>query len=140
MDISSISSLSVEDLAFAVCRGGWPASVTMSKEVALDTSLCTCDLRIYSDVNGANVFHYHDKYNLEADIIISLRDGRWAAIEVKLGQKQIEEAARNLLKLKEKINTDKMGEPSFLMVMTGGEYAYKRSDGVLIVPIGCLKD
>ena len=53
--------------------------------------------------NGANVFHYHDKYDLEADIIISLRDGRWAAIEVKLGQKQIEEAARNLLKLKEKI-------------------------------------
>ena len=90
--------------------------------------------------NGANVFHYHDKYNLEADIIISLRDGRWAAIEVKLGQKQIEEAAKNLLKLKEKINTDKMGEPSFLMVMTGGEYAYKRSDGVLIVPIGCLQE
>lgn len=268
VDISSISSLSVEDIAFAICRGGWPASVIMSKEDALDTSvnyieaiinedisrvdgidknpervrlllkslarntatmatnktimddmqtnnvsitpptldiylnalrrifviedqpawspalrsrtairtsfkrhfvdpsiatavlgtnpvgilkdfntfgflfesLCTRDLRIYSDANGGNVFHYHDKYDLEADIIVSLRDGKWAAIEVKLGHNQIEGAARNLLKLKEKINTDKMGEPSFLMVITGGEYAYKRSDGVLIVPIGCLKD
>lgn len=212
VDISSISSLSVEDIAFAICRGGWPASVIMSKEDALDTSvnyieaiinedisrvdgidknpervrlllkslarntatmatnktimddmqtndmsitpptldiylnalrrifviedqpawspalrsrtairtsfkrhfvdpsiatavlgtnpvgilkdfntfgflfesLCTRDLRIYSDANGGNVFHYHDKYDLEADIIVSLRDGKWAAIEVKL--------------------------------------------------------
>ena len=103
-------------------------------------SLCTRDLRIYSAAIGGNVFHYRDRYNLEADIIVSLRDGRWAAIEVKMGQKQIEEAAKNLLKLKERINTDKMGEPSFLMVLTAGEFAYKRKDGVLIVPIGCLRD
>lgn len=268
LDISSISSLNIEDLAFAICRGGWPASVIMSQEAALDTSenyiesiinedisnvdgveknpervrlllrslarntatmatnktimddmqtndtsmslptldvylnalrrifviedqpawspalrsrtairtsskrhfvdpsiatavlgtnpvgilkdfntfgflfesLCTRDLRIYSEAIGGNVFHYRDKSNLEADIIISLRDGRWAAIEVKLGHKQIEEAAENLLKLNDKINTDKMGKPSFLMVLTGGEFAYRRPDGVLIVPIGCLKD
>ena len=103
-------------------------------------SLCTRDLRIYADTIGGSVFHYRDKYNLEADVIVSLKDGRWAAIEVKLGHKQIEEAAENLLKLKEKVNIDKMGEPSFLMVLTGGEFAYKRPDGVLIVPIGCLKD
>jgi predicted AAA+ superfamily ATPase len=268
LEISSTSTLSIEDLAFAICRGGWPASVSLPKEYALDTSinyieaiinedistvdgidknpervrlllrslarniatmatnttiindmqtndlsmtpptldiylnalrrifviedqpawspairsrtairtsskrhfvdpsiatavlgtnpmgilkdfntfgflfesLCTRDLRIYSAAIGGNVFHYRDRYNLEADIIVSLRDGRWAAIEVKMGQKQIEEAAENLLKLKERINTDKMGEPSFLMVLTAGEFAYKRKDGVLIVPIGCLRD
>ena len=268
LDISATSSLTIENLAFAICRGGWPASVTMSKEFALDTSvnyieaiinedisnvdgidknpervrlllrslarniatmatnrtiiqdmqtndmsmsaptlevylnalrrifviedqpawspairsrsairtsskrhfvdpsiatavlgtnpvgivndfntfgflfesLCTRDMRIYAEGNSGSVFHYRDKNELEADIIVALRDGRWAAIEVKLGNKQIEEAAANLLKLKEKVNTDKMGEPSFLMVLTGGEYAYRRSDGVLIVPIGCMKD
>ena len=268
LEISSTSTLSIEDLAFAICRGGWPASVSLPKEYALDTSinyieaiinedistvdgidknpervrlllrslarniatmatnttiindmqtndlsmtpptldvylnalrrifiiedqpawspairsrtairtsskrhfvdpsiatavlgtnpmgilkdfntfgflfesLCTRDLRIYSAAIGGNVFHYRDRYNLEADIIISLRDGRWAAIEVKMGQKQIEEAAENLLKLKERVNTDKMGEPSFLMVLTAGDFAYTRKDGVLIVPIGCLRD
>lgn len=268
LDISSTSSLSIDDLAFAICRGGWPASVSMTKEFALDTSvnyveaiinedistvdgidknpervrlllrslarniaimatnktiindmqtndlsmtpptldvylnalrrifviedqpawspalrsrtairtsskrhfvdpsiatavlgtnpvgilndfntfgflfesLCTRDLRIYSEANGGGVFHYRDRYGFETDIIVSLRDGRWAAIEVKLGHKQIEEAAENLLKLKEKVNTDKMGDPSFLMVLTGGEFAYRRPDGVLVVPIGCLKD
>lgn len=103
-------------------------------------SLCTRDMRIYAEANAGSVFHYRDKNNLEADMIVALRDGRWAAIEVKLGNKQIEEAAKNLLKLKEKVNTEKMGEPSFLMVLTGGEYAYRRTDGVLIIPIGCLKD
>lgn len=73
-------------------------------------------------------------------MIVALRDGRRGAIEVKLGNKKIEEAAENLLKLKEKINTDKMGEPSFLMVITGGQYTFKRKDGVLIVPIACLKN
>jgi len=60
-------------------------------------------------------------------------------IEVKLGNKQIEEAASNLLKLKNKINAGKMREPSFLMVLTGGQYAFCRKDGVLVVPVGCLK-
>ncbi|MBR5778642.1 MAG: ATP-binding protein [Bacteroidales bacterium] len=102
-------------------------------------SLCTRDMRAYSQVNDGEVFHYRDKTGLEADMIISLRDGRWGAAEVKLGTKQIEEAAKNLLTLKEKINTDKMGNPSFLMVITGGQYAYKRNDGILVVPLGCLK-
>ena len=102
-------------------------------------SLCTRDMRAYSQVCDGDVFHYRDKTGLEADMIISLRDGRWGAVEVKLGTKQIEEAAKNLLALEAKINTDKMGKPSFLMIITGGEYAYKRKDGVLIVPIGCLK-
>ncbi len=103
-------------------------------------TLCARDVRIYAQRNDADVFHYRDKSGLEADMIVQLRDGRWGAIEVKLGNRQIEQAADNLLKLKEKIDTDKMREPSFLLVLTGGQFAYRRKDGVLIIPIGCLKN
>lgn len=103
-------------------------------------ALCVRDLRIYAQVNDGDVFHYRDKSGLEADMVVALRDGRWGAIEVKLGNKQTEVAAENLLKLKSKIDTGKMGDPSFLMVITGGQYAYRRDDGVLVVPIGCLKN
>lgn len=67
---------------------------------------------------------------MEADLIVRLRDGRWAAIEVKLGQKQIDEAAENLLALNAKIDVEKMGKASFLMIITGGQFAYQRKDGV----------
>ena len=103
-------------------------------------SLCTRDIRIYTQALNGDVFHYRDKSGLEADLIIKLFDGRWAAIEVKLGNKQIEEAAKNLIKLSQKVNVEKMNPPSFLMVLTGGNVAYKRPDGVLVVPISCLKD
>lgn len=103
-------------------------------------SLCTRDIRVYAQSIDGDVFHYRDKNNLEADLIVRLRDGRWAAIEVKLGQKQIDEAAANLLKLKNIIDVNKMGEPSFLMVITGGQFAFKRPDGVWVVPIGCLRN
>ncbi len=102
-------------------------------------SLCARDIRVYAQHNDGEVFHYRDKSGLEADLIVQLRDGRWGAIEVKLGNKQIEEAAKNLLKLKEKIDTGKMRKPSFLMVLTGGQFAFCRKDGVLIVPVGCLR-
>ena len=103
-------------------------------------ALCARDIRVYAQNNDGDVFHYREKSGLEADMIVQLRDGRWGAIEVKLGNSQIEQAAENLLKLKEKIDTNKMREPSFLMVLTGGQYAYQRKDGVLIVPVGCLKN
>jgi predicted AAA+ superfamily ATPase len=103
-------------------------------------SLCTRDIRVYAQSNDGDVFHYRDKSGLEADLIVRLHDGRWAAIEVKLGNKQIDLAAENLLALKNRIDNDKMGEPSFLMVITGGQYAYRRSDGVLVVPLACLKN
>jgi predicted RecB family nuclease len=77
---------------------------------------------------------------LEADLIVRLHDGRWAAIEVKLGNKQIEEAALNLLALKLKIDEEKMGKAAFLMIITGGQNAYQRKDGIWVVPIGRLKD
>ncbi len=103
-------------------------------------ALCARDMRIYAQRNDGDVFHYRDKSGLEADMVVQLRDGRWGAVEVKLGSTQIEQAAENLLKLKEKIDTDKMRKPSFLLVLTGGEFAYRRKDGVLVVPIGCLKN
>ncbi len=103
-------------------------------------SLCTRDLRVYSQAIDGGVFHYRDKSELESDLIIKLNDGRWAPVEVKLGNKQIEEAAANLIKLSHKVDADKMNQPSFLMVLTGGQVAYRRPDGVLVVPIGCLKD
>lgn len=103
-------------------------------------SLCTRDMRIYAQANDGEVYHFRDKNGLEADMIIALNDGRWAAVEVKLGSRQIEEAAGNLQELARKVNEEKMGKPTFLMVLTGGEYAYKRKDGVLVVPIGCMKD
>lgn len=103
-------------------------------------SLCTRDMRIYAQANDGDVFHYLDKSGLEADMVVALRDGRWGAVEVKLGNKQTEIAAGNLLKLKNKIDVKKMGEPAFLMVITGGRFAYRRDDGVLVVPLGCLKN
>jgi predicted AAA+ superfamily ATPase len=102
-------------------------------------SLCTRDVRIYAQACDGDVFHYRDKSGRESDLIVRLKDGRWAAIEVKLGTKQIETAAENLLRLKANIDENKMGTPSFLMVLTGGQYAYQRKDGVLVVPVGCLK-
>ncbi|MDO5846349.1 MAG: DUF4143 domain-containing protein, partial [Methanocorpusculum sp.] len=103
-------------------------------------SLCVRDLRIYAQKIDGELFHYHDRNDLEADAIIQLRDGRWAAVEVKLGSRDIEEAALHLLTLKNKVDVDKMKAPSFLMILTGTEFAYQRDDGVYVVPIGCLKD
>lgn len=103
-------------------------------------SLVARDLRIYAQAIDGDIFHYRDKDNLEADLVIRLNDDRWAAVEVKLGSDEIEEGAKHLIKLRNKVDTTKVGEPAFLMVVTGGQYAYRRQDGVFVVPIGCLKD
>lgn len=106
-------------------------------------TLCVRDLRVYADSLGGSVYHYRDKSNLECDAVVHLENGSYGLIEIKLGgEKLINEGAENLCALAEKIDTTKMKQPSFLMVLTGvGEYAYKRpEDGVLVVPIGSLKD
>ncbi len=103
-------------------------------------SLCVRDLRIYAQPLGGDVCHYRDETGLEADAVVALHDGRWAAIEIKMGQAKVEQAASNLLRLKDRIDEKKMNLPSFLMVLTGNGYAIKRKDGVFIVPIACLKD
>lgn len=105
-------------------------------------TLCVRDLRIFADALDGQVFHYRDKSGLECDAVIHLRNGRYGLVEIKLGgDRLINDGASNLLALVDKINTDKMKEPSFLMVLTGtGDFAYRRKDGVYVVPIGCLKD
>lgn len=106
-------------------------------------TLCVRDLRVYADALGGTVYHYRDKSNLECDAVVHLENGSYGLIEIKLGGNTlIKESAENLQLLANKLDTTKMKKPSFLMVLTGvGDYAYKRpEDGVLVVPIGCLKD
>lgn len=102
--------------------------------------LCTRDLRIYAQANDGEVFHYRDNTVLEVDLIVRLKNGKWGAVEVKMGQKEIEKAALHLLALKKKVDTQKMGKPSFLLILTAGEYGYLRPDGIWVVPIGALKN
>jgi hypothetical protein len=103
--------------------------------------MCVRDLKIYAEKNDGTIYHYRDKNGLEADAVIHFRNGQWAPIEVKLGNPdKIEESAKNLLKLADSIDKTKMKAPSFLMILTATPYAYRREDGVLVVPVGCLKD
>lgn len=105
-------------------------------------TLCVRDLRVYSEALFGNLYHYRDKNGLECDAVIHLRDGRYGLVEIKLGgDKSIEDGASTLLSLAEKIDSTKMKRPSFMMVLTAiGNYAFKRKDGVIVVPIGCLRD
>ena len=104
-------------------------------------TLCIRDLRVFADALDGQVYHYRDKDGQECDAVIHLRNGQYGLIEIKLGgDKLIEEGAQSLKKMESKIDTDKMKAPSFLMVLTGvGGYAYRRKDGVCVVPIGCLR-
>ncbi len=103
-------------------------------------SLCIRDLRSYMDAQNAFVSHYRDSSGLECDAVVHLRDGRYGLIEIKLGgDTLIEQGAKTLKKLAETINVDKMGKPSFLMVLTAAtQMSYPRKDGVYVVPIGVL--
>ncbi len=105
-------------------------------------NLCIRDLRIYADALDGDVYHYRDKTGLECDAVVHLRKGEYGLIEIKLGGDDlINEGAHNLITLSEKIDTDKMHKPAFMMVLCGiAPFAYKREDGVFVVPISCLKD
>ena len=105
-------------------------------------TLCVRDLRAYVDALGGSVYHYRDKTGLECDAVVHLRNGAYGLVEIKLGgDRLVEEGAKTLLSLSQKIDTDKMKAPSFLMVVTGtSRYAFRREDGVFVVPISCLKD
>ncbi len=105
-------------------------------------SMCVRDLRVYADALGGTVYHYRDGNGLECDAVIHLRNGSYGLVEVKLGgERNIEEAAKNLKALASKIDSTRMKSPSFLMVLTGASrYAIRREDGVYVVPVGCLKD
>lgn len=102
-------------------------------------SLVIRDLRVYAQTNDGRVYHYRDNLDLEADAIVELRDGRWGAFEVKLGQGAVAEAATNLLRLAERVDPEMNGEPATLGVITGQGYGYRRPDGVDVIPIGALR-
>lgn len=104
-------------------------------------TLCVRDLRVYADALDGSVYHYRDKNGLECDAVIHLRNGSYGLIEIKLGgETWIEEAAKTLTALSNIIDTDRMKAPAFRMVLTGaGEFAYRRTDGIYVVPVGCLK-
>ena len=105
-------------------------------------TLCIRDLRVFADSLNGEVYHYRDRDGQECDAVAHLRNGKYGLIEIKLGgDRLIEEGAKSLKAMEAKIDTDKMNAPSFLMVLTGtGDYAYRRQDGVHVVPIGCLKN
>ncbi|MBP5695999.1 MAG: ATP-binding protein [Treponema sp.] len=105
-------------------------------------TMCVRDLRVYAESLDGEVYHYRDKSGLECDTVIHLRNGSFGLIEIKLGGDHlIEEGAKNLITFSAKIDTKKMKEPAFMMVLTGsGKYAYRREDGVYVVPLGCLRD
>lgn len=103
-------------------------------------TLCIRDLRVYASALNGKIYHYRDSYGLECDAVLHRRDGSYGLIEIKLGgERLIEEGAKTLKKLSNTIDTTRMNEPAFLMVLTGtGSYAYRRKDGVYVVPVGCL--
>lgn len=105
-------------------------------------TLCVRDIRVYADAIGGQVYHYRDKSGLECDTVIHLRNGDYGLVEIKLGgEKLISEGVKNLKDLSDKIDTTKMKNPSFMAIIVGvGEYAYRREDGIFIVPISCLRN
>ena len=105
-------------------------------------TLCVRDLRVYAQALDGNVYHFRDKTGLECDAVVHLRNGAYGLVEIKLGgDSLIEEGVTTLKALACKIDTTRMKQPSFLMVLTAaGPYAYRREDGVYVVPVACLKD
>ena len=109
--------------------------------------LCIRDLKAYTSDIDSHIGYYRDKYGLEADVVLHINDGRYALIECKLGSTEIEEGAGHLCELQRLIREHNkteqqipIREPDLLLVLTGGQYAYRRKDGVFVVPIGCLKN
>ena len=105
------------------------------------------DLKAYSQSLGGSISYYHDRYDLEADAVLHLDDGRYSLIEFKLGYREIDEGAEHLKEIKRLVQEHnlaekqmKLREPDLLMVITGGDMAYTRPDGVKVVPLACLRD
>ena len=105
-------------------------------------TMCIRDLRVYAEALGGSVYHFRNKAGLECDAVVHLRNGSYGLIEIKLGgEKLIRESVETLTSLTESIDTSKMKEPAFRMILTAADqYAYRREDGIFIVPVGCLKD
>lgn len=104
--------------------------------------LCVRDLRIYAQSLDGQLFHFRDKSGLECDSVVHLRNSDYGLVEIKIGgDSLINEGAANLIELRNRIDTERMKSPAFLMVLTAvGDFAYRRTDGVIVVPVGCLKN
>jgi predicted AAA+ superfamily ATPase len=141
---SSDTRYYVDPSIAAAALGAGPKDLTndLNTMGLLFETMCVRDLRVYAEALGGEVLHYRDKSGLECDTVIHLRNGSYGLAEIKLGgSRLIEEGAANLKSLAGKIDTTKMKEPSFLMIVVGtGEFAYRREDGIYIVPAGCLKN
>lgn len=127
----------------AAALGAYPNDLVNDLETMglMFETLAVRDLRVYADALDGQVYHYRDKKGLECDAIIHLRNGSYGLIEIKLGgDNLIDEGAKSLKQLSSEIDFTRMKLPSFMMVLVGvGNFPYKRDDGVLVVPIGCLK-
>lgn len=137
---SSVTRHFVDPSLAAAALGAGPDWLLRDPETLgfLFESLVIRDLRIYGQAVGASVSHYRENTGAEADAILQLRSGRWAAIEVKLGQGDIDKGADSLLRVARNVDADRHGSPAFLAVVTGWGYAYRRPDGVFVIPIGTL--
>ena len=133
----------------AVALGASPETLKSDHNTLgfLFESLCIRDLKVYSSKMRGEMSYYHDRYGLEADGVLHLKDGRYALLEFKLGSSEIDDGARHLCEIERLIKEYNKKEkqvplrlPDLKIVMTGTEYGYKREDGVLVIPIGCLKD
>lgn len=149
-NLRSKTALRTSDTRYFVDPSIATAALGVSPEDLLDDiktlgllfeTLCVRDLRVYAEAIGGKVYHYRDKTGLECDAVIHLRNGKYGLVEIKLGgEALINEAVASLRKLENRIDIDKLGCASFKMVLTAvGPYAYRRPDGVCIVPVGCLK-
>lgn len=139
--LKSKSKWYLTDPSLAVAGMGAPYGVLAKDTETMGfvfETLCLRDIRVYAQLLGGQVYYIADDRGYEVDFIIQLRDGRWGAFEVKLGSKEFDKGAGDLIRLREKVDTSVMGEPSFLAILTGAQYGYVRPDGVRIVPIGCL--
>jgi predicted AAA+ superfamily ATPase len=137
---SSATRHFVDPSLAAAALGAGPDRLLADPETLglLFESLVIRDLRIYGQAIGATISHYRENTGAEADAILQMRSGQWAAMEVKLGQGDIDMGARSLLRIAANVDTQRHGEPAFLAVVTGWGYAYRRSDRVFVVPIGTL--
>lgn len=138
--IASRSFCVAASIAFVSALGATHERLLKELELLgfLFESLVIRDLRVYAQTAGASVFQYRDNTGLEVDALVEAADGRWFAAEVKLGADSIDEAATNLLRFAERVDTTKSGEPSALAVIVATGFGYVREDGVAVIPLGAL--
>lgn len=126
--------------AYFLGAGAYDLQMDPNTYGLLFESLVVRDLRIYARVNDGDVYHYRDADGLEVDTVVHLHNGKWGAIEVKLGMDGVDAGAKNLLRLAKKVDQEAMNPPSFLAVVVASGYAYTRDDGIHVIPLGCLRD